>query len=589
MEDLSMGQDECMVVKGEDGVSITHKRSKSASDRTGDISRFQVPYSSECYQNGSLDSPISTRTYGSQTPNGQSIDSSTSSSNQRASLEKDVYLLQSRLQQEKSMRIMLEKAIGRASSALSPGHRHFASQSQTKELIAEIESLEEEVANREKHVLALYRNIFEQCLSQPSSVQTSSKSSPIHTKNKVRKHPSIISSAFCSSKKFPLGALSLKSASGKKDEKIRHASFCTGKLDIHYEKPSSKPIKVHGKLPERVKNSGVRTLKDYLHQCPSKLSEEMVKCMASVYCWLWIAASTASEKSGNNQSPTVSKSCGDHTPQIDNQKNYTSKTMIEITSLPTDKKQFTRASYAITSYRTLVEQLERVNISQMEAEAQIAFWINIYNSLVMHAFLAYGIPQSSMRRLALFHKAAYNIGGILVTANAIEHTIFCIRPPRIGGWIETILSTAFRKKSGEEKQLLSSKLSLPDSKSLVCFALCSGAFSDPVLKVYTAANVRDELEQAKTDFLNANILVKKSKKVFLPKMLERLSRETSMGSDELLKWVCKTVDKKLHDSIQRCLESKNGKKVSQIIEWLPYNSKFRYVFSEGLATKPWSV
>lgn len=109
------------------------------------------------------------------------------------------------------------------------------------------------------------------------------------------------------------------------------------------------------------------------------------------------------------------------------------------------------------------------------------------------------------------------------------------------------------------------------------------------LKVYTAANVRDELEQAKTDFLNANILVKKSKKVFLPKMLERLSRETSMGSDELLKWVCKTVDKKLHDSIQRCLESKNGKKVSQIIEWLPYNSKFRYVFSEGLATKPWSV
>lgn len=38
----------------------------------------------------------------------------------------------------------------------------------------------------------------------------------------------------------------------------------------------------------------------------------------------------------------------------------------------------------ISFCRTLVEQLERVNISQMEAEAQIAFWINIYNSLVMH-------------------------------------------------------------------------------------------------------------------------------------------------------------------------------------------------------------
>jgi len=36
--------------------------------------------------------------------------------------------LQLRLQQEKSMRILLEKAMGRASSTLSPGHRHFAAQ-----------------------------------------------------------------------------------------------------------------------------------------------------------------------------------------------------------------------------------------------------------------------------------------------------------------------------------------------------------------------------------------------------------------------------------------------------------------------------
>lgn len=36
--------------------------------------------------------------------------------------------LQVNLQQEKSVRVMLEKAIGRASSTLSPGHRHFATQ-----------------------------------------------------------------------------------------------------------------------------------------------------------------------------------------------------------------------------------------------------------------------------------------------------------------------------------------------------------------------------------------------------------------------------------------------------------------------------
>lgn len=44
--------------------------------------------------------------------------------NQYAQIEQ----LQMRLQQEKSMRMVLERAMGRASSTLSPGHRHFAAQ-----------------------------------------------------------------------------------------------------------------------------------------------------------------------------------------------------------------------------------------------------------------------------------------------------------------------------------------------------------------------------------------------------------------------------------------------------------------------------
>lgn len=36
--------------------------------------------------------------------------------------------LQMQLQQEKSMRILLERAMGRASSTLSPGHMHFSAQ-----------------------------------------------------------------------------------------------------------------------------------------------------------------------------------------------------------------------------------------------------------------------------------------------------------------------------------------------------------------------------------------------------------------------------------------------------------------------------
>lgn len=38
----------------------------------------------------------------------------------------------------------------------------------------------------------------------------------------------------------------------------------------------------------------------------------------------------------------------------------------------------------ISLCRLLVEQLERVTINQMEDNAKLAFWINIYNALLMH-------------------------------------------------------------------------------------------------------------------------------------------------------------------------------------------------------------
>lgn len=106
------------------------------------------------------------------------------------------------------------------------------------------------------------------------------------------------------------------------------------------------------------------------------------------------------------------------------------------------------------------------------------------------------------------------------------------------------------------------------------------------LKLYTASNLKEELEVAKREFLQANVIVKKSRKVFLPKMLERFARETSVSLDDLLKWVMGNVHKKLQDSIQKCIDRKSNKTASQIIEWSPYSTRFRYVFSKNLTEKP---
>ncbi|KAG7532356.1 hypothetical protein ISN45_Aa08g000480 [Arabidopsis thaliana x Arabidopsis arenosa] len=414
--------------------------------------------------------------------NSQMLIKNNVSSNDRASLERDVEQLHLRLQQEKSMRMVLERAMGRASSSLSPGHRHRHLTGQAKELITEIELLEAEVANREHHVLSLYRSIFEQTVSRASSEQSSSISSPAHhIKQPPRKHPSVISNAFCSSKNFPLkpwhAMVTFKDSSKKTSKKDQSSQFQFRNC-VPSTTSCSSQAKSHLKDSVTVKSPTQRTLKDHLYQCPNKLSEDMVKCMSSVYFWLCCSAMSADpEKRTLSRSSTSNVNIPKNI--INEDRAWSCRSMVEVSCISSDKRRFSQASYAINNYRLLVEQLERVTINQMEDNAKLAFWINIYNALIMHAYLAYGVPANSLRRLALFHKSAYNIGGYIINANTIEYSILCFQTPRNGRWLETIISTALRKKPAEDK--VSSMFSLHKPEPLVCFVLCTGAFSDPVV------------------------------------------------------------------------------------------------------------
>lgn len=574
-------------------ISSHHMRSRSSSDKNAGSAWHGISHSIGEDPFASKDLQSFMRFQGTHSPFYQytsdtGYDASSSHRGSQVETDNEVEQLQMRLHQERSMRVMLERAMGRASSTLSPGHRHFSEIAETKEIIQEIELLEKEVANREQHVLSLYRSIFDQCLSTAPSEQSSVMTSPAHTKNEVKKHPSIISSTFCSSKKFPLHSLQVLTSrrdSGKKNmlqSKTRHASLFGGKTNIHNSGNFSDTMKVLGRPPTYVKNSLARSLKDHLNQSPVKISEDLVTCMAAIYCWICSAAPTKSARGHSPPLPRSSTKVVLPRRSVGDERNCSGRSMVEISSISTDEDQNSRA---ITTYSALVKQLEGVNPTQMDTDAKMAFWINVYNSLVMHAYLVYGIPHNSLKRRNLFHKVTYNIGGYNISANSIEYSILCIRAPRIGRWFEIILSNAMRRKSGEDKLLLGSGFSLAKSEPLICFGLCTGASSDPSLKAYTATNIKDELEMAKKDYLQANVVVKKSNRVLLPKIVERYAKEASVSSENLLSWVCENIDKKLHGSIQKCIESTSGRKASNITEWLPYDIRFRYVFTKELTEK----
>lgn len=617
-------------------MSAQHSRSKSASDNKGETTNWDILVAKA----GKAAREASGK---SLYPNSNVKARCLPSSERRAALEQDVEQLQMRLEYEKSMRHTLERAMGRASSALSPGH-HLAAQ--TRELLSEIAMLEEEVTNREQHVLSLYRSIFDQCIVVSPSTQNSNRASPAHPKYEDKNLPSTLSRALCTPSKFPPQHRRQVSASTQASQtistqlqsKMMHTSLLNGPLTMDdrirglHQRTASKEQDIGSPTSEQVsrhvtsvadvdeteceevsltnQKSGVhRTLNDYIYESPSRLSEELVRCMAEIYCKLsdppivqsgMVLSPSSSISSTSLFSPRDAISDG-WSPRWRTQslsettlKNpfkikgetgnvgaYSS--MVEVPWICADKDQLEYATCMLQTFRSMVEHLERVDPSQMQPEPKLAFWINVHNALVMHAYLAYGIPRSILKKMPLFHKAAYKIGGHSISANTIEHSILCFRTHRPAQWLETLLSTGARIKAGEERRAFGRKYGFEEPEPLVLFALCCGGHSDPAVRIYTAKNVYDELETAKREFLQASIGIQNYRKVLLPRILERYVKETSMSSTNLLHWVSENVDKQLKSAIQKCIERKPQAKSAQCIEWLQYNGSFRYIFARDLA------
>lgn len=105
-------------------------------------------------------------------------------------------------------------------------------------------------------------------------------------------------------------------------------------------------------VPAVEKSSLARTLKDHLYQCPSKLSEELVRCMGAIYCWICSTASTKQEK-GCSPLYLSRSSTNVVLPRrsVGDDQDWSCRSMVEISWISTDRNHYSRASCAISSYR----------------------------------------------------------------------------------------------------------------------------------------------------------------------------------------------------------------------------------------------
>ncbi|GAV62641.1 DUF547 domain-containing protein/Lzipper-MIP1 domain-containing protein [Cephalotus follicularis] len=253
------------------------------------------------------------------------------------------------------------------------------------------------------------------------------------------------------------------------------------------------------------------------------------------------------------------------------------KNLVIFTASSMDPKCISSSSSIplLRKLRVLMNSLQMVDLRSLTFQQKLAFWINMYNSCIMHGFLQYGVPSTPDKLLTLMNKATLNIGGYTVNAQEIEHHI-----------LRKSASSSMREvqEEGDEEDnetIIRKLYGLESMDPNVIFALCCGTRSSPAVKIYTADGVVIELEKSKLEYLQASIVLSSTKRIAFPELLLRNFLDFSMDMDSLVEWVCHQLPTSgsLRKSMVDCFRNHNSGNISTTVEKIPYDYEFQYLLA----------
>ncbi|XP_027938594.1 uncharacterized protein LOC114193094 [Vigna unguiculata] len=179
-------------------------------------------------------------------------------------------------------------------------------------------------------------------------------------------------------------------------------------------------------------------------------------------------------------------------------------------------------------YLRIIEELQRGEVCDLSREEKLAFFINLYNMMTIHAILVWGHPSGALERRKLFEDFQYVIGGFTYSLSAIQNGILRAnqRQPY----------TLMKPFGAKDKRL---RVALPFPESLIHFALVYGTRSGPSLRCYSPGDIDRELMDAARNFLrNGGLSIDFTAKVaHATKILKWFSVDFGRNEAEVLKHV----------------------------------------------------
>ncbi|CAK8568255.1 unnamed protein product [Lathyrus sativus] len=486
----------------------------------------------------------------------------------KLALQQDVERLKKKLKHEENIHKALERALNRPLGALPRLPPYLPPY--TLGLVAEVAVLEEEIRRLEEMVSHCRKDLYQEEVSilfskmkMEHSLENSklgnaaTRSTTTLSDDRQGKEIQSCTPSYNSSKQSICKGPTKKAS-------IKKTAIDNKSLHKRSEPPKKKQ--------QELRNPRLQETPQH-DESPNIISENILKCLTSIL----LRMSTLPFR------PLKSKKCVEGTEFLDpygilefgtrDIGPYKQLTASNIEAESFNPTQTAKSLFLLHRLKILFRKVASVNIDNLNHQEKLAFWINIYNSCMMNAFIENGIQKSPEKVVALMQKATINVGGNLLNATTIEHCI--LRLPYHWKYLNTKQITLLKEVKNHETTLRST-YGLELSEPLVSFAISRGTWSSPAVRVYTARNVEKELELAKREYLQAAVGISTSKFV-IPKMLDWYLLDFAKDLESLLDWVCIQLPNELGKEAIMFLEKRKTQPFSQFVKIMPYEFRFRYL------------
>ena len=231
--------------------------------------------------------------------------------------------------------------------------------------------------------------------------------------------------------------------------------------------------------------------------------------------------------------------------------------------------------------------LKDADAHSLNLDERLAFFLNVYHVMIMHAFIVLGPPDSAFNWLSYFNILAYQCSDDIFSLAELEHNI--IRA-------EMCFPSQFLSRFILPKSQFRFALAKPDFR--INFALNSGSLSIPggAVPLYKSEFVHEQLDTVTRKFVNYTISFSqkglRDTSILLPRVCLWFAEDFGDGSaNDVMKVLGSYLNEEKRNTLRGLWSER--KKCHDIgiwnVKYLPYNFECRFLTLEtetSVTTKP---